>query len=235
MAHYQDKVPAGTGFIRTIPLFAGLTPDEADTVEHMVIRKRFSRGQVVLFEKDTSNYMYIVFSGKVRVVQLSREGKERILAMHKRGDYFGELALFDGKTSPATVVAMEDSEIGLLSKQDFDRFILKNQEILFELLTALCMRLRESWQMLRIMSFADAEERVRAVLKNMSKLYGVKDQRGVLVSLRLTHRDIANYASVSRETVSRLMSRLSREGEIEILEKKYILLKPPFSKKNHVL
>ncbi len=236
MAHYRDKVPAGTGFIRTIPLFAGLTPDEADAVERMVIRKHFARGQVVLFEKDTSNYMYIVFSGKVRVIQLSSEGKERILAIHKRGDYFGELALFDGKTSPATVIAMEDSEIGLLSKQDFDRFILKNEKILFQLLTALCMRLRESWQMLKIMSFADAEARVRAVLKNMSKLYGVKDQRGVLVSLKLTHRDIANYASVSRETVSRLMSRLSREGEIEILDRRYILIKPAFlSKKNHLL
>jgi len=233
MAHHSGKKQSGGGLLKGAAFFSSLTPDEITAVERMMVRKHYSRGEVVLFEEDTSNYMYIIVSGKVRVVQLSQEGRERILAIHKRGDYFGELALFDGKTSPATVIAMEESEIGLLSKKDFDLLVLKNEKILYQLLNALCMRLRESWLMLKMMSFADAEERVRAVLKNMSRLYGVKDQRGVLVSLKLTHRDIANYASVSRETVTRLMNRLSREGEIEILDKRYILIKPPFLKKHH--
>jgi len=235
MAHHSHHKQFGDGLIKGIPFFASLTSDEAEAVESLVVRKHFSRGEVVLFEEDTSNYMYIIVSGKVRVVQLSSEGKERILAIHKRGDYFGELALFDGKTAPATVIAMEESEIGLLSKSDFDTLVLKNERILFQFLSLLCMRLRESWQMLRMMSFADAEERVRAVLKNMSKLYGVKDQRGVLVALKMTHKDIANYASVSRETVTRLMNRFSKEGEIEILDKRYILIKPTFLKKHHLL
>lgn len=235
MSHSSHHKQSGGGLIKGIPFFASLTTDEAETVESLVVRKHFSRGEVVLIEEDTSNYMYIIVSGKVRVVQLSSEGKERILAIHKRGGYFGELALFDGKTAPATVIAMEESEIGLLSKCDFDMLILNNERILFQFLSALCMRLRESWQMLKMMSFADAEERVRAVLKNMSKLYGVKDQRGVLVSLKLTHKDIANYASVSRETVTRFMNRFSREGEIEILDNKYILIKPTFLKKNHFM
>lgn len=234
MARYNNKA-FSAGLIKGIPFFASLTPDEAETIERLVVRKHFSRGQVVLFEEDTSNFMYIIVSGKVRVVQLSSEGRERILAIHKRGDYFGELALFDGKTAPATVIAMEESEIGLLAKNDFDELVQKNEKILFNLLTSLCTSLRESWMMLKIMSFADAEERVRAVLKNMSRLYGVKDQRGVLVSLKLTHKDIANYASVSRETVTRFMNRFSREGEIEILDKKYILIKPTFLKKHHLL
>lgn len=235
MAHCSSYRPSGNGLIKGIPIFACLAPDEAEAAERLIDRKHFSRGQVVLFEEDTSKYMYIIVSGKVRVVQLSSDGKERILAIHKRHDYFGELALFDGKTAPATVIAMEESEIGLLSKNDFDLLVKKNDKILFNLLTSLCTTLRESWMMLKIMSFADAEERVRAVLKNMSRLYGVKDQRGVLVSMKLTHKDIANYASVSRETVTRLMNRLSREGEIEILDKRYILIKPIFLKHHHSL
>jgi len=235
MIHYSNHKQFDKGLIKGIPFFASLTHDEAEAAERLVVRKHFSRGQVVLFEEDTSKYMYIIVSGKVRVVQLSNEGKERILAIHKRGDYFGELALFDGKTAPATVIAIEESEIGLLSKYDFDVLVQKNEKILYNLLTSLCTSLRESWMMLKIMSFADAEERVRAVLKNMSKLYGVKDQRGVLISLKLTHKDIANYASVSRETVTRLMKKFSTETEIEILDKRYILIKPTFFKKNHLL
>ena len=231
MTHESIHKQLGEDFIKSIPFFAGLAPDEVKSVEKLVLRKHFSRDQVVLFEEDTSQYMYIVLSGKVRVVQMSSEGKERILAIHKRGGYFGELSLFDGKTSPATVIAMEEAEIGLLSKGDFDMLVLKNEKILFQLLSALCMRLRESWQMIMMLSFSDAEERVRSVLKSMSKLHGIKDQRGVLVSLKLTHKDIANYASVSRETVTRIMNKFSKNGEIEILDKRYILLKPIFQKK----
>jgi CRP/FNR family transcriptional regulator len=235
MAHYSPYKHLNGGLIQGIPFFASLSADEAEAVEHLVVKKHFCRGEVVLIEEDTSKYMYIIVSGKVRVVQTNSDGKERILAIHKRGDHFGELALFDGKTAPATVIAMEESTIGLLSKNDFDLLVHKNEKILFHFLSALCMKLRESWMMLRLLSFADAEERVRSVLENMSRLYGVKDQRGVLVSLKLTHKDIANYASVSRETVTRLMNRLSRDGEIEILDKRYILLKPTFSIKHHFL
>ncbi len=235
MGYARNNKSFPAGIIRNISLFAGLSADEAAEVELLMIRKYFPRGQVVLFEEDTSKYMYIIFSGKVKVVQVSDEGKERILAIHKRNDFFGELSLFDGKTEPATVIAMEETEIGLLSKEDFDRFVLRNEKILYQIIAMLCSRLRESLQMLKIMSFADAEARVRAVLKNMIRLYGVKDQRGVLVTLKLTHREIANYASVSRETVSRLLKRLTNEGEIEVLDRKYLLIKTSFLKKQRIL
>lgn len=215
--------------LKNIPFFGDLTTNELDEIEHIIVIKRFTKGQVVLLEEETAEYMYIIFSGKVRVVQTSEDGKERILAIHKKGDYFGEMSFFDKKTSPATVVAMEEAEIALLSKVYFERFVLKNEKMAYQFISMLCMRLRESWMMLKIMSFSDAEERVRAVLKNIGKLYGVPDKRGIIVALQLTHKDIANYASVSRETVSRLLSRFTKQGEIEILDNKYILIKSSFS------
>jgi CRP/FNR family transcriptional regulator len=214
--------------IKNIPFFSGLRSDEAEAIERMIVRRHFARNQIVLFEEDTPNYMYIILSGKVRVVNLCEDGKERILAIHKRGEYFGELSIFDGKTEPATVIAMGESEIGLLSRKDFERFVMQNDKVLYQFINMLCTRLRESWLMLKIMSFNGAEQRVRAVLKNIGDLYGVKDQRGILVALKLTHRDIANFAAVSRETVSRLMGRFTREGEIEILSNKCILIKSSF-------
>ncbi len=214
--------------LKIVPFFTGLNRNEAEQIEELITVKQFSRGEIVLFEEDTPNYMYIVVSGKVRVVNLSEQGKEQILAIHKRGDYFGEMSLFDGKTSPATVISMEASRIGLLSRHDFERLVMKNEKVLRQFICMLCMRLRESWLMLKIMSFADAEQRVRAVLKYIGQLYGVPDQRGVLVALKLTHRDIANFAAVSRETVSRLLSKFTRDGEIEILENKIILIKSSF-------
>lgn len=85
--------------------------------------------------------------------------------------------------------------------------------------------------MLKVSRFAGAEQRVRAILNLISSQYGVKDMRGTIISLKLTHEDIAGYASVSRETVTRLISRFLKGGEIEILDNRYILLKPAFFKK----
>jgi CRP/FNR family transcriptional regulator len=217
-------------FIRYIPFLASLSGDEINEVRKIIIERRFHKNQVILQEADTPNYLYFVYSGKVKVVQLSVDGKERMIAIHKRGDFFGEMAALDGMTAPATVIAIEETRIGFIPKEDFANHLLKNEKVLMEIIAMLCARLREAWLMLKVMSFAGAEERVRIILKNMGEKFGIKDQRGTIVNLRLTHKDIAEFASISRETVTRVIKKLIEAEEIAILDNKYILLKPDFLK-----
>ena len=95
--------------IGRMPLFAGLSDEDLAGLESIITEKHFLKNEVILQEEDTSNYMYMVFSGKVKVIQTSADGKEHILAVRVKGGSFGEMAIIDGKTSPATVVAMEVS------------------------------------------------------------------------------------------------------------------------------
>lgn len=217
--------------LKGIPFFASFNDEELGMVGQIIRRKEYRKNAVILQDEETRYYMYIILTGKVKVLQASADGKEQILAIHKKRDFFGEMSLLDGKTLPATVVAMEDTTVGLIAREDFDRFFLNNPNVLKQLIVLLCQRLRESWLMLRVLSFADAENRVRAVLTHVSSTTGVNDMRGVLIPMKLTHREIADYAALARETVSRLLSRFSQSGEIEILENKNILLKPSFVKK----
>jgi CRP/FNR family transcriptional regulator len=214
------------------PLFRGLPLDDLVDLEQLVTKKRFSRNQVILLEEDTLEYMYVIYSGKVKVIQTSLDGREHILAVHGRGDFFGEMGILDGKTSPATVVALEDAEIGLITRKDFDQYLMTKERFLKELILMLCSRLREAWLSLKVMSLTGAESRVRAVLKLIGAQHGIKDRRGTIIALKLTHRDIARHISLSRETVTRQLDHLLREGEIEILDDKRILLKPTFFDKS---
>lgn len=214
--------------LHSIPFFSALSDDELRELESHIKRRQISRNEVVLFEEDTANYMYIVYSGKVRVVKINVDGREQILAIHRRRDFFGEMSLLDGKTSPATVIAMEDSEIGLLEKEDFDRFIQKNDNMRRHIIEMLCSQLREAWMMIRIMSFDNAEKRIMAVLDRLQELYGVGDDRGRIINVKLTHQQIASYASVTRETVTRVLNQLKGEELIGILEGKNILLTKGF-------
>ena len=217
--------------LKVIPLFNSFSDEELSVVQEIIIEKNYRKNSVILSEDEAKENMYIVFSGRLKVIQISTDGKEQILVTRKKGDYFGEMSLIDGKTQPATVVAMEDSTVGLVSKNDFESIFLKNEKVLKQIIFMLCERLRESWSMLRVRSFEDAENRVRAVLTHVSSLYGIKDMRGDIIPLKMTHQEIADYASLARETVSRLISRFCQAGEIEVLENKNIVLKPSFVKK----
>lgn len=217
--------------LKNVPFFSTLSPEAISEVERIIVRKRFAKDQVVLVEEEASSYMYLVYSGKVRVVQLSEEGREQIITFHKKNDFFGEMALLDGKTAPATVIAHEESVIGLLSKKDFEQHLLSHEEIRRKIINLLCERLRDSWDMIKILSFDNAEHRVMAVLKRLQELYGVTDDRGSLINVRLTHQQMANYASVARETVTRVLSRLEKEETILVLEGKAIVLTKEFYKK----
>ncbi len=214
--------------IRNIPLFSDLSDEEIVLIENLIAKKTFVKDQIVLLEEETSNYMYIVYAGKVRVVKQSTEGREQILTIHKKNEFFGEMSLLDGKTSPATVVAHEDSVIGLLSKSDFEGHLLGREKIRKKIIELLCANLRESWTMIKILSFDTAEQRIMAVLDRMQELYGLVDDRGVIINVKLTHQQIANYASVTRETVSRTLKRFENEEIIQVLDGKKILLTTMF-------
>lgn len=219
------------GVIKNIPIFDGLSEGEISGIEKIIVEKRFAKNEVVLMEMDTLKYMYFVCSGKVKAVHMSADGKEHILAVHGQGESFGEMGILDGKNSPATVIAIEESEIGFISKEDFEKYLLDNSKFLKQFIVLLCSRLREAWLRIQVNTLSKAENRVRAALELLSKQYGVKESRGTVINLRLTHNDLARHVSLSRETVSRQLSKLSDADEIEILESKHVLLKPAFFSK----
>lgn len=215
-------------FARLVPFLACLAEHELTELEQVVIEKRFPKDSIVLFEEDTCKYLYIVYAGKVKAVKTSMDGREHILAVHKRGDFFGEIGILDGKTTPATVIAMEESEIGLIGKEAFERYLLSNPKVLREIVSTLCLMLREAWLKVKVLSHTDAESRVRAVLELIAMQHGVQDTRGTIIPLNLTHKDIGHFSSLSRETVTRQLLKFTEGEEIEILQNKHILLKQAF-------
>ena len=94
-------------FLRNIKLFSSLSDEELIIISSKVFIEEFRKNEVILQEEDTNEFMYIILFGNVKVTQTTKEGKEIILSMHKSDDFFGEISLIDGKTSPATVTATD--------------------------------------------------------------------------------------------------------------------------------
>ncbi|MFN6947230.1 MAG: Crp/Fnr family transcriptional regulator [Cytophagaceae bacterium] len=214
--------------LRNIQLFSSLTEEELQQVNSKIAVKRFKKNGVILYEEDTNEFMYIILHGTVKVIRLTEDGKEILLAIHKSGDFFGEVSLIDKKTIPATVIAMEDSSIAIINVRDFFSLIYEQKKVLDNLLMILCSRLRESWERIQLLSFSNAEQKVKTIFFKLYHL-GVKMPEGTM--LKLTHQDIANMIGTSRETVSRIIDKWQKEGDLKVFRNKGILLKEKFFQK----
>lgn len=214
-----------------IPFLACLSKDELAEIESVIVVKYFLKNEVILHAEEESAYFYFILSGKIKVMQINESGKELMLAMHKRGDYFGEMSILDGKTAPATIVAVENSTVGFITKDNFEKYIINNEKSLRQIIPLLCSRLRDTWSMLKIFAYDDAKDRIIAALNIFNQKFGIPEKRGRIINIKLTHKDLANYTALSRETASRIISLLIKSGDIELIENKYYLLKPAFFKK----
>jgi len=209
--------------IRKIPLFATLTDEEFVPLQHIFVLRAYNKNQVIFLEEETGNYMYLVLSGKVKVSKAGAGGRETILAIHRTGDFFGEMSLLDGKTAPATVSAMEDSKIISLSGADFHKYLMHNEKVLLQIINVLCGRLRQVWQTQSISS-SSAEAKIRMGIYQLSKRHGIQDAHGTIIDLKITHQELAEMVGTSRETVTRVLARLREEGIIEIEQRRITLL-----------
>jgi CRP/FNR family transcriptional regulator, cyclic AMP receptor protein len=170
--------------------------------------------------------MYVVLAGKVKVTKSSAEGKENLLAIHLPGDFFGEMALLDGKTSPATVSAMEDCRIASVSSAHFHRFLMGNEKVVKQIIQVLCGRLRQVWAQLNSVTYSTADARIRGGIHQLARRHGVRDSRGIIIDLKITHQELAEMVGTSRETVTRTLARLQKQGILQLEHRRMILLEP---------
>ena len=161
-------------FLKKTEIFASLTDKEMEQVINKMAVKQFKKNETILYEEDTSEYMYIILLGKVKAVRTTEDGKEIILAMHKAGSFFGEMSMIDGKTAPASVIATEDALIAIISKQDFFSIIFLHNKVTTNLLKILCSRLRRCWDTIQLLNFNNALHRTKMMLLMRIEDYGEK-------------------------------------------------------------
>jgi CRP/FNR family transcriptional regulator len=217
-------------FLKKTQLFASLTDEEMNTIVSKMIVKQFKKNETILYEEDTNEFMYIILLGKVKAVRTTEDGKEIILAMHKAGSFFGEMSLIDGKTTPASVIATEDSLIAIIAKKDFFAIILHHNKVTSNLLKILCSRLRRCWDTIQLLNFNNASHRTKMLFLMLTDDYGEKSPEGITLTIKLTHQDISDMTGLTRESVTRVIDKLQKNKEIIILKNKFICLTPTFMK-----
>src|SRR3990172_4492013 len=109
--------------LRRVPLFAELSEAEIARLGDIARERGYPKNSVILFEDDPGDALYVVVTGLVKVVLIGEDGREVILSVLKEGDFFGEMSLIDDRPRSAHVIAMEDSSLVVLRREDFQHRI----------------------------------------------------------------------------------------------------------------
>ncbi|MFI5173501.1 MAG: Crp/Fnr family transcriptional regulator [Terriglobia bacterium] len=202
--------------LRKCPMFANLDPKELERIGFVMQERTFGRDQIIFGEEEAGQYMYVIKRGLVKVWKMTEDGREQILAVHGAGQSFGELSLIDGKSTPASVTAINSTTIYSMSKTDFVNWIVANHAIFMKIVESLCDQIRTSWSRLHALTMLSTERKILYVLSELSSKHGIRTREGTLINLRLKHKDLANMVVASRETVTRFLTQFQKEGLIAV-------------------
>lgn len=210
------------GILKAIPLFASLSDNELTAIMERFSVRKYRKNDVILWQRETSDCMYIVLDGRLKAFRVSEEGVQTVLAVHRKGDFFGEMSLLDGRTSPANVAAMEDSVVAIIGRDAFVGMIYESHRIIDNLVYTLCSRLRAAWDRVHTVNVA-GPERIKALFRVILGQHGAACDDGIWIDLRLSPEDLAKMTGLKNEAVKAILDAWVREGNIRSGGKKTLL------------
>jgi CRP/FNR family cyclic AMP-dependent transcriptional regulator len=193
-------------------MFSLLPGDQLLLLTQVVLRKPYPRNSTVMATGDPADALYIVISGRLKVMMSDKEGREIILAILHQGEVFGEMGLIDQAPRSATVVAMESSELLTITRADFTKCLQKNFDLTMNVIRGLVKRLREADKKIGSLALLDVCGRVARLLLEMAET--VDGQK--VVTKKLPKKQIAKMIGATREMVTRVMKEMETNGHIEV-------------------
>src|SRR4026208_281739 len=208
-----------TAVLKAVPIFASLPEEQLRMLTMVVTRKSAPRSTTIMAGGGPTHSLYIVLSGRLKVMMSDSDGKEVILSILGPGEFFGEMGLIDDEPRSASVVTIESCELLSIAKRDFKKCMADNFEMSQAVMRGLVKRLREADRKIGSLALLDVYGRVARLLLDMAE--NVDGEK--VVTKRLPKQDIAKMIGASREMVSRVMKDLQLGGFIEVQGAKILL------------
>jgi CRP/FNR family transcriptional regulator, cyclic AMP receptor protein len=217
-ARARSALPPDTqqvvGALSAIPLFQVLGEDSILATARAGSTRKYAAGQIICYQGDPGDRLYVVVEGLVKVVFTSERGDEMVLNTLGRREIFGELALLDGSPRSASVVAVEPTYVFMLLRTRLLELMRQHPRLADEFLRLLGQLVRRLTEQAGDLAFLDLAARLAKLLLQLAEKYGGA-QDGVL-DRRLTQSDLAAMIGASRPAVNRALQSLAARGLVSV-------------------
>lgn len=181
-------------------------------------KRRVAKGSALYRSGDVFESLYAVRSGSFKSVGISRNGEEKVTGMHLPGEVMG-LDAINARKHGYDAVALEDSEVCIIPFAQLARLAQRLPQLQGQLLRILSGDISRDQGLMLLLGGMDAEQRIAAFLLSLSRRYERMGYAATRFSLRMTREDIGSYLGLTLETVSRVFSRLQRDGLLAAQQK----------------
>lgn len=206
--------------LKTVRLFSTLTDDQLRMLQPCLQLRSYSRNSLIMRAGEETDALYIILSGRVKILIPDEEGREVILAFMGPNEFFGEMGLLDDQPRSASVETLENCEMLRFSKTGFIACLKDNFDLAMIIIRNLVKRLRDADRSIESLALIDVYGRVARLLLDQAQeidgLWTVKQAPA--------KQEMARMIGASREMVSRVMKDLQQRGYIRAEKRKVILL-----------
>ncbi|HNP28347.1 MAG TPA: Crp/Fnr family transcriptional regulator [Nitrospirales bacterium] len=206
--------------LKNVPLFSDLMDQELSLLAVSGSSRKLPDKNIVFQEGDQGDVLFVILSGRVKVLLTGKSGQEFILSFLGPGNFFGEMAILESAPRSASVVTVEPSEFFLLDQRELTELLKNHPDIAVKILKNLSQRLRKISEQVRGLVMFDIYGRVGRCLLNLAESQGGIGTHGQLfVSNRPSFQELAKMIGCSRETLSRTIKALKDNGSLTVTRK----------------
>jgi CRP/FNR family transcriptional regulator len=205
-----------------LPLLAGLPERELAGLAALARSERFERDAVLFHQGEPCDRVWLLESGRVKIVHQEEDGREVIVEIVSPGEAFGGAVIFL-PTHPATARAMTDVSAVSFSSDSYRRLLSEHPELAMRLIRMLGMRLH-SMMDLQILAGERVERRLAHILVKLAERVGRPDEEGVLITIPLSRQDLADMAGTTLETAIRTVSRFRAQEWLKTRRGGYLVI-----------
>ncbi|MDP2730920.1 MAG: Crp/Fnr family transcriptional regulator [Dehalococcoidales bacterium] len=196
-------------FLQSIPYFNGLSSAELESISQLVSERKVERGEIILYEDEPAEGLFLVVSGAVKVFKTSAGGKEQILSIVRPGESFNDVPIFDDGLNPASAQAMGEVVLYELKKSNLKALLQTYPQVALNVIKVLAGQVRNLVSLVEDLSF-------RHVIGRVARILVEHAGDGTNPGQKLTQQNMAAMAGTAREVVGRSLKALEDEGMIRM-------------------
>ncbi len=182
----------------------------------------YKRKQVIYSEGNHPTKLYYIEKGKIKTFKSNADGKEFTVGLYTAGDFIGYVALLEGTVYKETAEAIDDAEVGMIPREEFEELVNSNKEILHKFIRLLAKDVTEKEEQLLGLAYNSLRKRVADALITLHNKY--KEEKGEKFSIHISREDLANIAGTATESLIRTLSDFKAEKIIEIQAGNIVIL-----------
>ncbi|WP_027085941.1 Crp/Fnr family transcriptional regulator [Cohnella panacarvi] len=193
-----------------------LTAAQFELLEEIMAPKRAKAGTVLFWEGEPCNKLIYVRSGKVMLRKTTEDGKSLILSILQAGDLIGELGGGHGVAHGYSAEVVDNAELGIIAWKDIDMLFVQHSDLALPFMNWMALNHRVTESKLRDLLLFGKPGALASTLIRMANSFGVVQEDGIRINLKLTNTEMAEFIGTTRESVNRMLNGLKEEGTIDM-------------------